>query len=350
MNNIIFKLTAIIVLAAGMLSCTDNDVKYSIKTPAEGEFILRISDSTLLLNKAEASTHKAVSFGWDSLTYQLTTPVIYTIQIDTLNGNFASAVENTIGTNQYAAAYTDSVLNKLLLNQLKLTGGVESTIKVRLKANLANGNNAVYSNVIKVKVTPYALSKQVSFLYMPGLTSWSDFSTKLCSKNNDGNYEGFVEAAQWANFKFTSQADFNGAVYGSSPSSLTTLDASSSMWNIWFDQGGYFLIKADLNGMTWSKTAITSICVTGDFNGWSLTANPMTYDSSKKVWTANCNISTIGWGIQIIVNGDWGFKYGDTDKDGSLVLGGNNLIPASTGDKVITLDLSSPEKYTYSIK
>lgn len=350
MNHIILKITALIICAVGMFSCTDNDYKYSIKTPAEGAFVLRISDSTLMLNKANASTHTAISMGWDSLTYQITTPVTYSIQIDTLNGNFTGAVENTIGTNVYSVAYTDSVLNKTLLNVLKLKGGVESTIKIRLKASLANGANAVYSNVIPVKVTPYALSKQVSFLYMPGVSSWSDFSTKLCSKNNDGNYEGFVEAAQWANFKFTTQADFNGVVYGSSPSSLTTLDASSSMYNIWFDEGGYFLVKADLNGMTWSKTAITSMCVTGDFNGWSLTANPMTYDSSKKVWTANCNVSTIGWGVQIIVNGDWGFKYGDTDKDGSLVLGGNNLIPASTGDKVITVDFSNPEKYTYSIK
>ena len=45
---------------------------------------------------------------------------------------------------------------------------------------------------------------------------------------------------------------------------------------------------------------------------------------AKKVWTANCNISTIGYGIQIIANGDWSYKYGDnrgTKNSGELTLG-----------------------------
>jgi hypothetical protein len=122
------------------------------------------------------------------------------------------------------------------------------------------------------------------------------------------------------------------------------------MWNIWFDEGGYFLVKADLNSMSWSKKAVSSFAVTGEFNSWSITANPMTYDPTRKVWTATCNISTVLYGIQIIGNADWAFKYGDTDKNGTLVLGGSNITIAAPGTYTITMDLSNPAKYTYKIQ
>ena len=350
MKKIIYKLSVFVLGLISLQACTDDDIKYSITMPAEGEFVMTPSSTELILDNNNASTHIAAIFQWDSLTYGISTPVTYTLQFDNADGSFESPLEEAIIVNTYSKSYTDSVFNKMMLNQLNLQEEVEATIKVRLKANLAHENNTVYSNISEIKVTPYALPKTAAFLYMPGLTSWSDYSTKLCSKTNNGTYEGYVEAAQWANFKFTSSPDMNGAVYGSLANSLYSLDASASMWNIWFDAGGYFLVKADLNTMTWSKTAITSMCVTGDFNSWSLTANPMTYDSANKVWTSNCNIANIGYGIQIIVNGDWNFKYGDTDKDGSLVLGGSNIMPPTTGEKTITVNLSNPERYSYTIQ
>jgi len=332
-----------------LFSCSDNDLKYVATTPADGEFVLTPSDTVVALSETSAGSHTAITFKWDSLTYKISTPVTYTIQLDTLKGDFSSPVEEEIATNTYSISYSDSILNKKLLNLLKLTGGVQSKVKVRLKANLAFNNLISYSNTRTITVTPYAVSKVISYLYMPGVLSANDYTTKICSRENDGTYEGYIEAAQWANFNFTDKADGTGTFYGSSPSSLYTLDSGSDKWNIWFDEGGYFLVKANMNTLTWSKTAITSVCVTGDFNSWSLTANPMTYDATNKVWTANCDISTIGYGIQIIVNGDWSFKYG-SEETGVLTLGGANIIPTSAGTKTVTMNLSNPAKYTYTIQ
>ena len=175
--------------------------------------------------------------------------------MDTLNGDFSTPLEEEIATNKYEISYSDSILNRKFLNLMKLKPDVENLIKVRIKANLAFGNMPVYSNVLTLKAKPFSVKKVVSFLYMPGDVSggWGNFSTKICSKNNDGKYEGYVQATQWANFKFTDKADGTGNWYGSSATlGLSTLDATSAQWNIWFDAGGYFLIKADLNNMTWS--------------------------------------------------------------------------------------------------
>lgn len=355
MKKKIFYLSVLVFSLMFISSCTDNDPIYTATVPSE--FNLTTSLDTIVLNETGGGTHEAIAFSWDSLVYDVSTPVIYTIQIDTLNGDFTAPLEESIITNSYALSYTDSVLNKKCLNLLKLTPDVENKVKVRIKANLAFGNMPVYSNVKILVITPFSVRKIVSFLYMPGdMTGWGDYTTKICSRNNDGKYEGYVNAAIWNKFKFTTDQSFTtGAVYGSVPvaNSLYSLDASSSCWDIWFDAAGYFKINADLNTMTWSKTAVTSFCVTGDFNGWSLTANPMTYDAVNKVWTATCDITNLGWGLQIIGNGDWGYKFGVSDggvNTGELNIGGSNMMPTNTGVRTVTMDLSRPEKYTFNIQ
>lgn len=356
MKNKIFQFAILLSGLISIVSCTDNEVQYIANTPAEGEFILNSSSENIVLLENGAGARTAITFTWDSLVYGVSTPVIFTLQMDTLNGDFSTPVEEQVALNKYELSYSDSILNKKCLNLLKLKGGVEQIVKVRLKATMAYGNMPVYSNVLNIKITPYTVARILSFLYMPGDVSggWSNFTTKICSRNNDGLYEGFVKAAQWNNFKFTTMQNFSsGTVFGSDPSGLYKLSDNAAQWNIWFDAGGYFLVKADLNTMTWSKTGITSFCVTGDFNGWSLTANPMAYNETTKVWTANCNISTIGSGFQIIANGDWAFNYGDNEggkNTGELTLKGANIIPTTIGSKKITMDLSNPEKYTYKIE
>lgn len=357
MKKIFFQLSAFVLGMIFISSCTDNDPKYIATAPAAGEFKLTSSMDSIALHELGAGARTAIAFQWDSMVYKISTPVTYTIQIDTLNGNFTSPLEEEIATNTYSISYSDSILNKKCLNLLKLKPDVNNQIQVRIKANMAFGNMPVYSNVKTLKVRPYSVKKIVSYLYMPGNTSggWTEFTTKICSRNNDGKYEGYVQATIWDNFKFTTQESFaTGTTYGSVPNSLYSLsDNASTQWNIWFDAGGYFLVKADLNNMTWSKTVVTSFCVTGDFNGWSLTANPMTFDAANKVWTATCDLSNIGYGIQIIGNGDWTYKFGNSDgskNSGELTIGGANIMPTLTGSRTVTMDLSNPEKYTYSIQ
>jgi len=356
MRTKIFRIGILFFSLISIVSCTDNEPKYIAKAPAEGEFLLNASSENLVLLESGAGARTAITFSWDSLVYSVSTPVIFTLQMDTLNGDFTTPVEEQVALNSFQFSYSDSILNKKCLNLLKLEGGKEHTLKMRLKATMAYGNLPVYSNILNVKVTPYTVAKILSFLYMPGDVSggWSNFTTKICSRNNDGLYEGFVKAAQWNNFKFTTQENYStGTVFGSDPSGLYKLSSSVTAWNIWFDAEGYFLVKADLNAMNWSKTEITSFCVTGDFNSWSLTANPMTYDAVTKLWTANCNISNISFGFKIIANGDWSNFYGDNENGknaGELNFGGGNIVPTSTGNKKITMDLSNPEKYTYKIE
>ena len=337
-------MSALILSVTFLYSCSDKEPLAVATAPTEDSFGFSASTSTAVLNKTDAKTHNAITFQWDSLAYGINTPITFTLQMDSLKGDFSKPIQEEIVTNKFNVSYTDSVLNLKAL-QLKLAPAAEGQIKVRLKANLAFNQLVSYSKVLTIKLTPYEIIKPVSYLYLSGLGN-----EKLCSPDNDGKYEGYVKAAQWANFKFSTGPDGTGTVYGSLANSLYSLDTSAAQWNVWFDEGGYFLLKANTNNMTWSKTAVTSFCVTGEFNSWSLTANPMTYDATNKVWTAVCNISTVLYGIQIIGNQNWDFKYGDTNATGALTLSGANIVVNTPGTYTVTMDLSNPGKYTYSIK
>jgi len=341
-KNIYYWMSALILSVTCLYSCSDKETLAVATSPTEDAFAFKASASDITLSETNASTHQAVTLQWDSLAYGISTPVTFTIQMDSVNGDFSKPLEEEIATNKFATSYTDSVLNLKAL-KLKLKPNVAGQIKVRLKSNLAFSQMPAYSKVLTLNVTPYKVAQQIGYLYMP------DLNEKLCSLNNNGKYEGYVQANQWTNFELYTGANWGGTIYGSTPNSLYSLDAGSDKWKIWFDEGGYFLLKANMNTLTWSKTAITSVCVTGDFNGWSLTANPMTYDATNKVWTATCDISKIGYGMKIILNQNWDFFYGSNDA-GVLTLGAANIIPASTGTKTVTMNLSNPEKYTYTIQ
>lgn len=244
--------------------------------------------------------------------------------------------------------YTGTALNMLVLS-MGLKPEEPKTIYIRLRSVVGANLDPLYTSTVSVTVTPFNL---VSFLYMPGDVSGGDnnYSVKLCSPSSDGLYEGYVKATQWDNFKFTEQPNKDGVVYGSVPNDLYTLDPSAAQWDIWFDEGGYFLVKANTNNLTWSKTTINSFHISGDFNDWSTTANPMTYDAVNKVWTATCNFQPGQWGnsFQIIANSDWVIVYGDDDGDG--VLGAGQKVFPPTGTHTVTMNLSNPEKYTITIQ
>lgn len=351
MKSIIQSIFIFTLLPLLFASCNNDGEIVTLQDVQPAELVT--SSSTILLTNATSAT-TMLTLSWniqnlainDTAKYGIATNAMTnTLQIDTVQ-TFTYPKES-IETGA-SKSFTGAALNTLVLS-MGLMPGKATTLYARMKSSIGANKDPLYSNVESVTVTPYNL---VSFLYMPGDVSggWNNYSVKLCSPASDGKYEGYVQASQWANFKFYTQPNSTGTVYGSLANSLYSLDASSSQWNIWFDAGGYFLIKANTNNLTWSKTAVTSFSITGEFNGWSLTANTMTYNATNKVWTAVCNISTVLYGIQIIGNQDWSFKYGDNNNNGVLTSGGSNIVVNTPGTYTVTMDLSNPEKYTYSIK
>lgn len=348
LNLYIFLLLATLL---GM-SCENDGDRVVLSGFQEAE--LKATATNVVLSN-ENSGKLVFSLMWDAGQLQNTYSERYGISATALTTTLQFSTQNTFSEvkevveTSSSKSYTGKALNSLALS-LGLETGKAATIFIRLQSSIAANIQPLFSNVIELTVTPY---EEIAFLYMPGDLSggWDKYTTKVCSRAGNGEYEGFVEAAQWNNFKFTTEmSSTSGITYGSSPTDLYALDDSKDQWNIWFEEGGYFLIKANTNTMKWSKIAITGFYITGEFNGWNPTANAMTYDSAKKRWTITCNITTTLYGIQILANGDWAMAYGDDNKNGELTLGGANIVINEPGTYTITMDLSNPEKYTYTIK
>lgn len=268
--------------------------------------------------------------------------------------NFTAPNETNVEA--LSIAYTGTELNKLA-KKLGLGIDLEAPLYFRIRSSIGANRDAAYSNTVKVDVTPYESSvgsddNDPAYLYMPKKESgFTDFSNRLYTKANDGIYTGFIEATAWDNFRFyTSKNTETAEIYGSAPDQLYKLDISNDKWDIWFDEGGYFYVTADLNAMTWGKMPVTSITVTGDFNAWSDSATPLTYSSEAKQWSAVCDISNIGFGLKFLINKDWAFSLTDVDGEGELSFATEpNIVPESASTYKITIDISNPKRYTYTL-
>ena len=149
-------LFAIVLIWLAPSSCSDDTLKSVAEPPAEGKFLLTNSTSEILLVKKDADKNIAVTLNWDNKSwYGIDTPMTYTIQMDTNNGEFVSPQEIAIASgNNISLTHAD--LNAKAF-ALKLTPDIASKIKVRLKANLRYGALPLYSSVSTLTVTPYSM-------------------------------------------------------------------------------------------------------------------------------------------------------------------------------------------------
>ena len=190
-----------------------------------------------------------------------------------------------------------------------------------------------------------------------------EYAATLWSKDRDGMFYGYFSTPDtWSdqinscfyNFTFsTARTAEEGTRYGVSASDSHTLAEITSpvspdeVWAGWPATYGLTRISVNMESMTWAEESLP-ICVTGDFNGWSLSSDPMTFDTGTKLWSATCEIGTIGYGIQIVLGTDWNYVFGGTD--GILYQGGNNIVPAGTGTYKITVDLRDASAPEYTLE
>lgn len=291
----------------------------------------------------------SVSNGYSVEESLLQTTVQYALDADFSN------IKKEVAVTSSAISYTTAVLNNLVIG-FGLTAGESGNLYVRLKTTLAANTSSKYSNVLTLKITPYEAGSDAAYLYMAS-TDLTSFPWKLCARNKDGKYDGFVKVDQWYNFLLTNEESNSASViYGSYPAdgNQYVLSAASDRWNLWTSNGGYLYIAANTNTLTWSETVVNSLSVVGDFNSWSTTATPMTYDAVNKVWTATITTTSAEqWGIKVLVNQSWSWFFGTSDEAGVCTLytaDANGFPYTKVGTYTLKLDLSDPQKFKYSVE
>lgn len=104
---------------------------------------------------------QAMILTWTNPEYLFTTgvssqDVTYTLQVDTAGSNFSRNpnIQEMSIANDLSLALTVKELNAFL-SKMELTAGVPYNMEIRVKSALSNGTAPLYSNVLKIKITPY---------------------------------------------------------------------------------------------------------------------------------------------------------------------------------------------------
>jgi hypothetical protein len=354
------KIFLLLVASCSFAACKKDETKAILKAPAAPSGFAA-STNQIVLSSANDSTEVA-RFSWNATDYGFSAAVTYTLLFDVPSDTsgptgWSNAMKVTIATDSLGKSWLGTDFNHLL-NQMGLDPGVASTIVVRLRSDVNQSTGAastvspIYSD-LPLTVTPYHVVLIYPKLYVAGdflNPSWSQKDQPgwiLASVKSDGSYEGYINFPNAGNsFKLCTQLDWNGTNYGWGSSGTTM---STTGGNLWSAGPAYSRVVADTKYLTISYDP-EQFRIAGDFNGWSLSATPMTFDASTNLWTATGVSMTAGDKFKFEGNANWTAEIG-WDSKSNLVFGGGNIIAAKTGTFTVTLDLSQAAgNYTFSAK
>ena len=134
----------------------ENQVTYEGGTPPK---LTASSTANMVLNIAN-SANQALAFSWTNPEYKFSNGpssqnVTYILQIDTTGSNFTNpGIQEFSIANNLSFSMTVKELNTTL-TKLGMVENIPHNIEFRVKSTLINKSAALFSNVIKIVITPY---------------------------------------------------------------------------------------------------------------------------------------------------------------------------------------------------
>ncbi len=192
----------------------------------------------------------------------------------------------------------------------------------------------VYRLTLDMENQSYEFVKVFDLLYTPGnQNGWSQAASAWAfAKLGETKYSAFL--ALDGEFKLSSEASWSGTNYGAG-AEAGTLSTAGDAANLKADKGVYFL-SADIAALTYSLSAIETVGLIGDFNGWGSQQN-LTREGETMVWKGTLTVAD-GQGWKIRCNDNWDINLGGDLK--ALTVGGDNIVVAA-GTYNVTLDLTN---------
>ncbi|MBE9583305.1 SusE domain-containing protein [Mucilaginibacter sp. JRF] len=354
MKTYIIKSLFIAMTLLVMQACKKDTV--TVRSAAEGTASTLKASATDVQLSSEKADNNAVTFTWDKADYGYNAAVQYTLQIDKKGNKFAAAREYALdGTAAFEQKFTVGDFNNSLV-LMGFTPGAAAELEVRVKSELRPNVDTLFSNVIEIKATPYAVIVNYPSLYVPAAyQGWSPATAeKVASIFDNKEYEGYVNFTDPSNliFKFTNDVNWT-TTYGWASSTNTDSKsegtfASGASGNLFVPSTGYYILKANTKNNTWEAQK-TTFGIVGDATpgGWDNDTN-MSFNATTKEWTVTANLS-VGK-LKFRANGNWTINYGDNNPaNGFLKLNGGDIPITSAGRYAIVLNLSIAGNYTYSI-
>jgi len=334
MKTILNKIMAIggIALLA-LVSCKKDGNLVTVNSSSTKATTLATSTTTPALVKANLTTN-AITFTATAADYGYKASITYTLQLAVKGTNFAAPKEVVLsGLTQ---SYNVQDFNNLLL-AMNLPTGTVAQIDTRIKSSLSTTDGIVYSNVVTLTATPFAL---VSYIYIVGsFQSWNATSPdSLVSATGNGIYTGIINFTTGnRDFLILPAKNFNNKYATNDPVNTTSSTVTYNAPNNFFAPAtaGFYTVTLNLNTNTISfATPANYYSVIGDAAvDWN-TDIDMKYNVATSNWELTRAFLSTG-GFKIRMNHDWGTSWGfQKTPDGATLTSdnGGNMSVATTGN------------------
>ena len=338
MKTILSKVLLLSMAVTLLFSCK-KDENQAVATAGKSAG-LNASQNTLVLTKANATT-TAVTFTVTPPDFGFQAAVTNTLQIAKKGTNFVGAKEVTLDAKATTKAYTTIEFNALMLS-MGLPTGVVADVDVRVVSRISETMAPVISNMVSLKVTPYAL---IAYLYAVGeFVGWQIANVdSLISPTSNGIYSGVLDfrVTNSRAFLLLPTKGFNPKFTDNGPGKLGT-----SGGDLIAPTNYQYLVTANLNDLT-IKYDKLSWGIIGDATpgGWGGDTDMM-YNNGTRTWSITTALEG-GKFIKFRLNDDWSTNFGSKTANGILdTQNDNNILVPTSGNYRVSLDL---EKNTYSL-
>lgn len=309
------KLYSLFTLLSALLflgACEKDGDKFFLSSPEESELIA--STNSVVLTEATAKFY-ALSLAWTEQTLQIsdarynpTTGVQTAVQVsrtEDFSGTVIESIESGV-----AKTYSVAALN-VIAYQLEATPEEAAPLYFRLAGSNGSNIDPVYSNVVKVMVTPYTIDMRFANIINKG--DGKDSGKDLYAAEADGNYIGFMGAAAWEGF-YLQEADGNiwhtAQSGGTGTPFFITTDAPEGTWDMWFPgQSGCYFVNVNTVQKQWTALWMHTLEVSG------IEGITMEYKRNLNQWQGTFTASEAG-SVNIQMNGT-GKLYDNTSVSGA---------------------------------
>lgn len=158
MKNKLKLLLGSLFIALAFSSCEKDENKVYFEGGTAP--VLTASSTAALVLLPANQGNLAIKFNWTNPNYQFNTgissqDVSYILQVDTTGANFKSpSIQEVSIAKELTKSFTVKELNTVL-TKLEMKENIPHNIEFRIKSTLINSSVPLYSNVVKVVITPY---------------------------------------------------------------------------------------------------------------------------------------------------------------------------------------------------
>lgn len=349
MKNI-FKLLFLSIIIMSVISCDNEDTEQlTLAAGGSGEITTPVTGLSIVLNPIENQLNSVLTVNWTPAEYGVPTEITYKVEVSTPEKNFKDAFIAS-STNKRYASFNIGELNNIAVSA-GLLPFVKGELKIRVVSSVGtNGSILQTSKAISVFVTPF--TTDLPKIAVPGNhQGWDPKTAPLLASSAFGktNYEGYV----WLDggHKFVAPDQTGGFFWGN-----TDWGWNGSTVGVLVEKdekdldvpAGYYFIEVDTDKLTYKETAVSwGVIGAATPTGWDSDTD-LIYNASTKTLSVNINLKPGPFKFR--GNNEWGrFDLGTEDSDGFLQGGGDLTFSGTEGNYKVTLDLSNPRKYKYSI-